>query len=111
MSPTSCRYILIALIVLQPIWFGWLAPPELTPFWLAVGLMAGPLVVALPFVWRAGQSALVVTGCILLVHFCVAIAELWANPAARVPGIIQVVLITLYFIAMSSLRFGRRADT
>lgn len=109
MGPTSCRYTLIALILLQPLWYGWMAPPVLADFWLPVVLLAGPLIVALPFVWGAGKSALVITGCILLIHFCVAVAEVWANPVARVPGIIQVVLIAIYFIGMSSLRFGRQA--
>lgn len=110
MGPLSCRWALVGLIVLQPLWFGWLAPPELVPPWMAITIMSLPLLLALPFVWRASRNSLVVAGCILLVHFCLAVSEAWANPAARVPAIIQVVLIVIYLTAMSSLRFGRRKE-
>ena len=111
MSTTACRWSLLGLIVLQPIWFGWLAPPELVPAWLAIAMMGLPLLLLLPFVWRLKKEALVVAGCVLLLHFCLAVSEAWANPAARVPAIIQVLLIGLYFTAMSSLRFGRRPSS
>ncbi|RFF30258.1 DUF2069 domain-containing protein [Wenzhouxiangella sediminis] len=107
MGPGACRWSLLGLIVLQPLWFGWLAPPELVPAWMAIAIMGLPLLGLLPFVWGLRKNALVVAGCLLLVHFCLAVSEAWANPAARVPAVIQVVLIGIYFTAMSSLRFGR----
>lgn len=108
MGPAACRWTLLGLIVLQPLWFFWLAPPELVPGWMAVTIMGLPLLAALPFVWRLGKEALVVVGCVLLAHFCLAVSEAWANPAARVPAVAQVVLIVIYFTAMSSIRFGRK---
>lgn len=108
MGPGACRWALVGLILLQPVWFAWLAPPELVPPWMAITIMGLPLLLALPFVWRLRKNALVVAGCVLLVHFCLAVSEAWANPAARVPAVIQVLLIGIYFTAMSSLRFGRR---
>lgn len=108
MGPGACRYALIGLIVLQPAWFLWLAPPEAVPPWLAVAVMGGPLLLALPFVWHLGKQALVVTGCILLAHFCLAVSEAWVSPPARLPAIIQTLLILVYFTAMASIRFGRR---
>jgi len=108
MGPGTCRWTLVGLVVLQPAWFVWLAPPELVPPWMAVTVMGLPLLLALPFVWRLRKNALVVVGCILLIHFCLAVSEAWANPVARVPAVIQVVLIGIYYTAMSSLRFGRR---
>jgi len=109
MGPNACRWTLLGLIVLQPLWFGWLAPPQLVPFWMAITVMGLPLLLALPFVWRLNKEALVVAGCILLVHFCLAVSEAWANPDARIPALIQVVLIAIYFIALSSLRFSRQS--
>lgn len=109
MTPRTCRWTLVTLILLQPLWFFWLAPPELMPPWLATLLMALPLLLVLPFAWQLGRNALVVAGGILLLHFCVAVAEAWANPAARIPALIQIVLVVLYLTAMSALRFGRRA--
>lgn len=107
MGPGACRWSLVGLIVLQPVWFGWLAPPELMPAWMAIAIMGLPLLIALPFVWRLNKAALVVAGCILLVHFCLAVSEAWVNPAARLPAVIQVVLIGMYFTAISAIRFGR----
>ena len=111
MGPAACRWTLLGLVVLQPAWFGWLAPPELVPAWMAIAVMGLPLLLLLPFVWRLNKEALVIAGCVLLVHFCLAVSEAWANPAARVPAVIQVVLIGIYFTAMSSVRFGRRRSS
>lgn len=108
MGPGACRWSLIALIVLQPLWFFWLSPPELVPSWMAVTVMGLPLLAGLPFVWRLSKEALVAVGCILLVHFCLAVSEAWVNPAARLPAVTQVLLIGVYFTAMSSIRFGRK---
>lgn len=110
MGKGACRWILIALIVLQPLWFLWLAPPLLLEPLAAVVIMAGPLLIALPFAWRLGKRALVITGCILLVHFCLAVSEAWVSPQARGPAVVQAVLVALYFTALSSIRFGRGPD-
>lgn len=111
MGPSTCRYALVALILLQPAWFAWLSPPEVVPPWFAITVMAGPLLIGLPFVWRLTRNALVVTGCVLLAHFCLAVSEAWATPAARLPALIQMALIVAYFSGMAALRFGpRRAD-
>jgi len=110
-GPGTCRWSLVGLIVLQPIWFGWLAPPQLLPPWVAIVALGLPLLLALPFVWRANKTGLVVTGCLLLVHFCLAVAEAWASPAARIPAVAQVLLVGVYFTAMSALRFGRKRNT
>jgi len=104
-----CRHALLGLIILQPLWFFWLAPSQVLPPWLATAIMALPLVLALPGVWRARRNALVITGCILLLHFSVAVSETWATPAARLPAIIQIVLVVIYFTALSTLRWGRRS--
>lgn len=108
MGASACRWILLSLIALQPLWFLWLAPPLLLEPMAAVVIMAGPLVLALPFAWRLGKQALVITGCILLVHFCLAVSEAWVSPQARLPAITQAVLVGLYFTALSSIRFGSR---
>lgn len=108
MGPGACRWALMGLIVLQPAWFAWLSPPEVVPPWLAIAVMAGPLLIALPFVWRPTRDALVVTGCVLLLHFCLAVSEAWATPAARLPALVQMALIIVYFSGLAALRFGRR---
>ena len=109
MGVQTCRWSLVGLIVLQPLWFFLLAPPQVIPAWLVVICTTLPLLALLPFVWRLGRDALVIGGCILLIYFCLAVAEAWASPAARLPALVQAVLVTAYMTAMSALRFGRKS--
>ncbi|MCA1779481.1 MAG: hypothetical protein LC637_08890 [Xanthomonadaceae bacterium] len=51
------RWLWLGLIAMQLLWFGWWAPPSTMPAWLAVALMALPLLVMLIPVWRLGIRA------------------------------------------------------
>lgn len=104
----TCRYVLPAVIALQPLWFFWLNPPQVMPAWLATAVMTLPLLPALPGVWALKKRSLVIAGCLLLLHFCLAVSEAWASPAARTPAFIQIALVVLYFTGLSALRWGRR---
>ncbi|NEZ04531.1 DUF2069 domain-containing protein [Wenzhouxiangella sp. XN201] len=108
-SLKTCRYTLPAVIALQPLWFFWLSPPEIMPPWLATAVMSLPLLPTLPGVWLLKKRPLVIAGCILLLHFCLAVSEAWVSPAARVPALIQIGLIVLYVTGLSALRWGRQA--
>lgn len=104
----GCRVSFIGLIVLQPLWFGWIDPPTVVPPLLAVALTTVPLLILLPFVWRLGRDALVVAGCVLLAYFCLGVSEAMVSPPSRVAGLIQIALILMYFSALASIRFGAR---
>jgi uncharacterized membrane protein len=99
-----CRASLIGMLILQPVWFGWISPPQLFAPWLAIVVTLLPLLLVTPGVWRLQARGLVVAGCVLLPYFCLAVMEAWANPPARVPAIIQILLITLYFTALPAVR-------
>ncbi len=99
-----CRVAVFGLILLQPLWFGWLTPPEVVPPWFAVTLTTVPLILVAHGVWRLQTRSLVVAGCLLLLYFCLAVMEVWAHPAARIPAAIQIFLIALFFTALPAVR-------
>jgi len=99
-----CRWSLLGLIAVQIVWFGWMVPMDGSTRLIALALSAGPLIVALPFVWRLTARALVVTGLVLLVYFLVGVSEAWANPAVRAPAVFQVSLILAYFTGLATIR-------
>lgn len=91
-----------ALIILwQPVWFVWLAPGQVLPLGLALAMLMLPLAACMPWVWHKRPGALILGGCLLLLHFSVAVMELWASPAARLPAGVQLLLTLAYFAAMS----------
>lgn len=102
-----CRWSLLALIVLQLAWFGWLHPPQQISMAAALMLSMGPLVLVLPFAWSLKPKPLVVAGLVLLVYFSVGVMEAWANPTVRAPALVQVGLILIYFTALATIRRRR----
>jgi uncharacterized membrane protein len=105
-----CRWSLLGLVVLQPLWWLVLAPPQAVHPGLALSLTLLPLLLVLPGVWQLRNRPLVVAGFILMFHFCLGVMEAWSSPAARWPALIQVLLVTIYFIALPTVR-RRRASS
>ena len=101
---TLCRWSLLALIALQLLWFGWLHPPQRISMAAALTLTTAPLVILLPLVWRLRPRPLVVAGLVLLIYFSVGVMEAWANPAVRLPALLQVALVLVYFTALATIR-------
>ncbi len=99
-----CRFVMAGLVILQPLWFGWLNRPELMPSWAAVIVTTLPLLLVLPGSWRLQPRGLVIAGCLLLLYFCLAVMEAWANPPARLPALVQIALITIFFTALPAVR-------
>lgn len=99
-----CRLTVVGLIVLQPLWFAWLVPPELVPLPLVLAASLLPLLAVFPGVWHLHTRTLVIAGCLLMVYFSFAVMEAWAHPAARGPALIQIALVTLFFIALPAVR-------
>lgn len=105
-----CRWTLLAVLILQPIWFGWLHPSAHFPVPLVLGVTMIPLILTLIGVWRLNTRALVIAGIILMFHFSYAVMEAYANPTVRVLALIQVGLVTAYFVGLAMVRFQPRAD-
>ncbi len=99
-----CRIALVGILLIQPLWFGWINPPTVVPPWLVLAITMVPLLLVLPGTWQLRPRSLVIAGCLLLLYFCLAVMEVWANPAARWPAAAQIVLIAVYFIALLSIR-------
>ena len=98
-----CRWSMLGLVLLQPIWFVWWAPQQALPLGFVLTLTLLPLLLVLPGVWQLRQRPLVIAGFILIFHFCLAVMEAW-NPAARLPALLQILLICVYFIALPTIR-------
>jgi len=94
----------LALIVLQLVWFGWLAPAQTTGRIGGTVFALVPLLLPLWWILRLGRDGLVVGGMILLGYFCFSVVEAWVNPAVRWLALIQIGLIVLYYAALLAIR-------
>ncbi len=99
-----CRWIYLALVVWQLVWFGYLVVPTAIPVAVGLAIALVPLLVFLPGVWRLRPRALVLAGCVLLFYFSYAVMEWWMTPAAALPAGVQTVITSAYFIALLRLR-------
>lgn len=103
-----CRWSLLAVLVLQPIWFGWLYPSAHFPVWLVLAVTMIPLLLPAIGVWRLQTRALVIAGIVLMFHFSYAVMEAYANLTVRPLALVQVALVTIYFIGLAMVRFQPR---
>ncbi len=102
-----CRWTLLGLILLQPLWFAWWSPPSTVPMLVVLALTMTPLLLVFPGSWQLQARSLVVAGTLLMVYFSVGVMEAWASPTARVPASIQVVLCSLFFMGLATIRRPR----
>ncbi|MGY6553465.1 MAG: DUF2069 domain-containing protein [Wenzhouxiangella sp.] len=100
-----CRWSLLALIPLQLVWYGWLNPPEIVPLSLGLALSAGPLLISLVLAWPLKPRGLVIAGLVLLIYFVIGVTEAWVRTdVLRAVALAQVVLVSLYFTALATIR-------
>jgi uncharacterized membrane protein len=100
------RYTWAALIVVQVVWFAWLAPDPLAGPLGTTLLATVPLLLPLWWIWRLQLNALVIGGMLLLIYFSIAVSEAWVDPVARPVALIEIALVTVYFAALLSVRRG-----
>jgi uncharacterized membrane protein len=92
MTPQRWGYLAwAALVLLQPAWYLWLAPPENGKPLYALLLTLPPLLLPLLSLARP-RRALLWIGIIALFYFCHGIVAAWAVPNARVPALIEALL-------------------
>jgi len=92
----------LALIVLQPVWYLWLAPPASGQSWFALLLTLPPLLLPLSALRRNLGRALLWAGIVALFYFCHGIVAAWAVPATRLPALLEVTLCCLLIAAIGA---------
>jgi uncharacterized membrane protein len=81
-----------ALVLLQPAWYLWLAPPANGRGWLALVLTLPPLLLPLLALRTNPRRALLWAGIVAMFYFCHGVVAAWAVPDARVPAIAEALL-------------------
>lgn len=102
------RWCVFALLLLQPLWHGWLHPPQRLPVWLVLSVALLPLLLPAIAVARRRPGALFLCGLVGLLYFCHGVAEAWSNPAERIPALIEVALSLLLVGAIALAGRQRR---
>ena len=112
----TTRLLILALVLLQPAWYLWLAPPAVLPPMVATVAMALPILPALLLSLFRRPSAGFWGGLAALFYFSHGVMEAWSNPAATLPAWLEVLLATaLVFSAswrgLQARRAARAANT
>jgi len=79
------------LVLLQPLWYCWLAPPAKGEPLFALLLTLPPLLLPLLALARP-RRALLWVGILGLFYFCHGVVAAWVVPSARVPALLEVAL-------------------
>ncbi|MBN8727224.1 MAG: DUF2069 domain-containing protein [Xanthomonadales bacterium] len=95
----------VLLVLLQPAWYLWLAPPAGAPAALALALTLPPLLLPALALRKGLGRALLWAGMLALFYFCHGIVAAWVVPATRVPAVAEALLSA---ILVMSLGFGAR---
>ncbi|WP_114239884.1 DUF2069 domain-containing protein [Dyella sp. C9] len=80
-----------ALAVLQPVWHGWLFPPQQLPVSLVLAVTVIPLLLPLLAI-RNVRRALLWVGILSLFYFCHGISEAWSAPDQRLLALLEIAL-------------------
>lgn len=101
-----------ALLGWQWLWHLWLSPPDALPGWLPAVLLSLPILPAVLLSLRGHPRAGFWGAVAALLYFALGISEAWAEPAARLPGLVQAGLAAVLVVAASwtglRARFSRR---
>jgi uncharacterized membrane protein len=82
-----------ALVALQFLWHGWLAPPR-GPGWVLAAIASLPLLAALALYLPRGRGAAVASGMVALLYFAHGVTEAWADPEVRTLALLEAGLAT-----------------
>ncbi|MGA9341913.1 MAG: DUF2069 domain-containing protein [Rhodanobacteraceae bacterium] len=102
-----------ALVVVQFVWYLWLAPPTGAAPLVALLLTVPPLLLPLLALSRGPRRALLWVGILSLVYFCHGVVVAWLLASARVPALIEVALCVTLIGALGwdARHFRRRCET
>lgn len=97
-----------ALVVLQPLWYLWWAPPAGGDASLALAITLPPLLLPLLALRRGAKRALLWIGIISLGYFCHGIVAAYSEPAARAPALVEVALCVLLTFSLGAIARRRK---
>jgi uncharacterized membrane protein len=101
MSPQRVGVIAwVGLVLLQPAWYLWLAPPAKGIPLFALVLTLPPLLLPLLALRNSTRRALLWVGIVALFYFCHGIVAAWVIPAARLPALCEALLCVVLIGAL-----------
>jgi uncharacterized membrane protein len=92
-----------ALVLLQPAWHAWLAPPANGQVGLALALTLPPLLLPLLALRRGAKRALLWVGIISLGYFIHGVVAAWSVASVRVPALIEIALCVVLIGALAGI--------
>lgn len=99
----------LGLLLLQVVWHAVLPAPAGNRSWVLAAVAALPLVLPLKGLLAGSLRSMTWGGYLVMLYLVVGITEAWANPAQRLPALLQVGLVCGYVGA--ALVFSRRPPT
>lgn len=100
----------LALILVQPLWYLWLAPPTGGSPWLALAFTVPPLLLPALALRRSTRRALLWAGVVALFYFAHGVTAAWAEPTARLPALLETAVTLIVICALGwDARSYRRA--
>jgi uncharacterized membrane protein len=104
-SRSVARWSYLGLIALQPLWFALLPAPAGARHWPLAVVATLPLLLPARGVWRGSLRSMTWAGYLVMLYLVIGVMEAWANPAQRVPALLQIALVVVF--VGSVLAFSR----
>ncbi|MFB9066680.1 DUF2069 domain-containing protein [Pseudofulvimonas gallinarii] len=98
---------LLALLMLQAWWHGFMPPPRSAMGWTALAITVVPLAAALPGAWKARPMPLFWANIMALLFFCHGVSEAWITPEMRLPALAEMLLSVVVIAAYGA--FGLKS--
>ncbi|MEN1726820.1 MAG: DUF2069 domain-containing protein [Pseudomonadota bacterium] len=99
-----CKWSLLGLLILQPLWFVLLSPPEAFPLYFVLLVTIVPLLLVFPGSWKLKPRSLVIAGTLLMAYFCIGVMEAWTHVDDLLPGTLQALLCVTFFMGLATIR-------
>ena len=105
-----CRWSLLGILVLQPLWFLVLSPPDALPLAFVLTVTLVPLLLVFPGSWKLKPRSLVIAGTLLMAYFCIGVMEAWTHADDLIPGTLQALLCVAFFMGLATIRRDSSSD-
>ncbi len=93
--------LVLALLLLQPAWYLWLAPPTVLPPLFAAIVMSMPLLPVVLLLVLRRPSGGFWAGLAALFYFSHGVMEAWASPEVRALALVEATLAVILVVASS----------